>query len=168
MTSVANTFQHIRTPLYLGVYRTDTDCFWHNSWGSGCVAMGKVVYRGTIRYIENIWRIMTKILISGYYGLNYIGDESILQAVVHSLREQLSDIEITVLSQSPASTSENYGVASVDRKSLWASIVGRENTYLLISGGGSLLQDVTSKRSILILPGHYVDGQDFSKGLFYI
>ncbi|HPD90069.1 MAG TPA: polysaccharide pyruvyl transferase CsaB [Bacillota bacterium] len=92
---------------------------------------------------------MTKILISGYYGFNNIGDESILQAVVHSLREQLSDIEITVLSQSPASTREKYGVASVDRKSLWQVLKAVKTHDLLISGGGSLLQDVTSKRSIL-------------------
>ena len=37
---------------------------------------------------------MYRILISGYYGFNNIGDESILMAVVSSLREKLDDIEI--------------------------------------------------------------------------
>ena len=53
---------------------------------------------------------MYRILISGYYGFNNIGDESILFAVVSSLREKLDDIEITGLSQNPESTAAKYGV----------------------------------------------------------
>ena len=53
---------------------------------------------------------MYKILISGYYGFNNIGDESILRTVIDNLREKLEDIDITVLSQDPAQTSEKYGV----------------------------------------------------------
>ena len=39
---------------------------------------------------------MYKILISGYYGFNNIGDESILRTVIDNLREKLADIDITV------------------------------------------------------------------------
>ena len=39
---------------------------------------------------------MYKILISGYYGFNNIGDESILRTVIDNLREKLEDIDITV------------------------------------------------------------------------
>jgi len=92
---------------------------------------------------------MVKILISGYYGFNNIGDESILKAVIDNLQKRLTDIEITVLSQNPASTAKRYGVLSVNRKSLKSIIVAVKRCDLLISGGGSLLQDVTSKKSIL-------------------
>ncbi len=92
---------------------------------------------------------MHKIVISGYYGFNNIGDESILKAVVDNLRERLSDIDITVLSQNPASTAEKYKVHSVDRKSLVAIFTAIKRCDLLISGGGSLLQDVSSKKSII-------------------
>lgn len=92
---------------------------------------------------------MKKILISGYYGFNNIGDESILKAVIDNLREKITDIEITVLSQNPKSTSEKYDVHAVDRKSFWAILKAIKHCDLLISGGGSLLQDVTSKKSIL-------------------
>ena len=61
---------------------------------------------------------MYRILISGYYGFNNIGDESILTAVVGSLRDAIPDIDITVLSQNPDSTSAKYGVKSVNRKSV--------------------------------------------------
>ena len=92
---------------------------------------------------------MYKILISGYYGFNNIGDESILTAVVENLKERLPNIEITVLSQNPVSTEKRYGVKSVNRKSPGAIISAMRRCDLLISGGGSLLQDVTSKKSIL-------------------
>jgi polysaccharide pyruvyl transferase CsaB len=92
---------------------------------------------------------MNKILISGYYGFNNIGDESILKAVVDNLYERLEDIDVTVLSKSPEYTSEKYGVKSVDRKSIKSIIASIKRCDLLISGGGSLLQDATSKRSII-------------------
>ncbi len=92
---------------------------------------------------------MYKILISGYYGFNNIGDESILRAVIASLKLKLENIDITVLSQNPESTAVRYNVKSVNRKSLSAIAKAVRECDLLISGGGSLLQDVTSKRSIL-------------------
>ena len=92
---------------------------------------------------------MYKILISGYYGAGNIGDESILRAVVDNLRARLTDIEITVLSKSPEYTSEKYDVRSAPRKDVLAVIREIKRCDLLISGGGSLLQDVTSKKSIL-------------------
>lgn len=109
--------------------------------------------KGSIIYIligeKNKWRQMGKILISGYYGFNNIGDESILQAVVSNLREKIPEVEITVLSQHPESTAEKYQVLSVDRKSFFGVIKAIKKCDLLVSGGGSLLQDVTSKKSII-------------------
>ena len=91
-----------------------------------------------------------RILISGYYGFNNIGDESILLALTRSLRKRFGDsVELTVLSVNPENTAEKFGVRAADRKSIaaiWREI-GRCD--LLISGGGSLLQDATSNRSIL-------------------
>jgi len=89
-----------------------------------------------------------KLLISGYYGFNNIGDESILRAVVDNLKEKLDQIEITVLSQDPVSTMEKFGVHAVNRRSVIDIIKAISKCDILISGGGSLLQDVTSKRSI--------------------
>jgi polysaccharide pyruvyl transferase CsaB len=92
---------------------------------------------------------MYRILISGYYGFNNIGDESILTAVTESLREGLRDIDITVLSSDPEGTAKRYGVRSRNRRSLLSIVRSVAGCDLLISGGGSLLQDVTSKRSII-------------------
>ena len=53
---------------------------------------------------------MYNILISGYYGFDNIGDESILRTLVTSLRERIPDCSLTVLSHDPAATREKYGV----------------------------------------------------------
>ena len=92
---------------------------------------------------------MYHILISGYYGFNNIGDESILRTVIDNLREKLPDVEITVLSQSPAQTAEKYGVRAARRMNLWDVFRSVWRCDMLLSGGGSLLQDATSSRSIL-------------------
>ena len=88
------------------------------------------------------------LLISGYYGFNNIGDESILRAVIDNLKSRVPEASITVLSQDPASTKEKYLVDSVDRRSILSILKALWYCDILISGGGSLLQDVTSKRSI--------------------
>ena len=89
-----------------------------------------------------------KIVISGYYGFDNLGDEAILYSIINLLQENRSKIEITVLSQSPAVTSQRYGVQSVQRTNLTAIIKLLKKSDVFLSGGGSLLQDVSSFRSV--------------------
>ena len=91
---------------------------------------------------------MHKILISGYYGFGNIGDESILAALVQNLRSAEKDIDITVLSANPPFTEKRHGVTAVDRKNFFEIYLAIKNCDLFISGGGGLLQDVTSEKSI--------------------
>ena len=91
---------------------------------------------------------MYNILISGYYGFDNIGDESILRTLVTSLRERIPDCSLTVLSHDPAATREKYGVEAVERMSPLAIARAVRRCDMLISGGGSLLQDVTSSKSL--------------------
>ena len=91
---------------------------------------------------------MYNILISGYYGFDNIGDESILRAVINGIRARLPDSRLTVLSHDPAATREKYGVEAVDRMSPLDILRAVRRCDMLISGGGSLLQDVTSSKSL--------------------
>ena len=87
---------------------------------------------------------MKKILISGYYGFGNFGDEAILKVLL----EQLKDCDVTVLTSDPRKTFDTYGVHSVYSFSM--EHVLKEIAYcdVLISGGGSLLQNVTSNQSL--------------------
>ncbi len=91
---------------------------------------------------------MYKILISGYYGFDNIGDESILRTLIESLRNKLPNCQLTVLSHNPDETKEKYRVETAERMSPLSIFKAVKNCDMLISGGGSLLQDRTSSKSL--------------------
>lgn len=91
---------------------------------------------------------MPKVVLSGYFGFGNAGDEAILAAEIAALRRLLPAIDIVVLSGNPSETASTYRVKAVARDNLIAVTKALSRTDLLISGGGSLLQDITSNRSI--------------------
>jgi polysaccharide pyruvyl transferase CsaB len=91
---------------------------------------------------------MSEIVISGYYGFGNAGDEAMLSAMIEVLTELASNIKITVLSGNPEDTRRRHGVAAVYRLNYPEIARALSRSQLLISGGGSLLQDVTSERSL--------------------
>jgi len=93
-----------------------------------------------------------KVVISGYYGFDNCGDEAILLAMVHCLKNIKRDMRITVLSANPEKTRQLYGVGAVNRWNPFKVVLEILTCRLLISGGGSLLQDVTSAKS----PNYYL------------
>lgn len=88
---------------------------------------------------------MAKVCISGYYGFKNFGDEAILSVLTEHLKEH----DITVFSSDPEFTTATYNVKSVKSFDLKKVIETIRNTDILISGGGSLLQDVTSFKSLV-------------------
>lgn len=92
---------------------------------------------------------MYDIMISGYYGFNNSGDDAILMAIIDNLRSIKKDIRIVVLSKTPKDTAKNYGVDAVDRFNLFEVIRTMKRTRLFLNGGGNLIQDVTSTRSLM-------------------
>ncbi len=91
---------------------------------------------------------MSEIVVSGYYGFANAGDEAMLAAMIEALTDIDPTLKITVISGNPEDTRRRHGVAAVYRLNYpeIAKILLR--SQLLISGGGSLLQDVTSDRSL--------------------
>lgn len=86
-----------------------------------------------------------KLLLSGYYGFDNSGDDAILKALVKNLK---SDYKLTALSKSPEKTKKEYHIDAVDRFSISAVYKAMKETDLFVFGGGSLLQDITSSRSL--------------------
>ncbi|MEI6308607.1 MAG: polysaccharide pyruvyl transferase CsaB [bacterium] len=89
-----------------------------------------------------------RILISGYYGFGNTGDEAILSALLKLLRRS-HNAHITVISAHPQRTAQEHGVHSISRLNPLSIVQTIAGADLLISGGGGLLQDVTSSRSLL-------------------
>ncbi|MGG0291829.1 polysaccharide pyruvyl transferase CsaB [Bacillus pacificus] len=94
-----------------------------------------------------------RLVLSGYYGFYNVGDEAILQSIIESLHKENPNIELVVLSNDPDYTRKMYGVEAVDRWSIKSVYDAIKKSDGLISGGGSLLQDKTSVKSILYYTG---------------
>lgn len=88
---------------------------------------------------------MTKYLISGYIGFDNFGDEAIASVLTNHLKD-LGAEKITILSSNPEKTSKIHNVFSEHYLNFLKPIL---KTDVLISGGGSLLQDVTSLKSLI-------------------
>lgn len=89
-----------------------------------------------------------KIVISGYYGSNNAGDEAMLDAILEVLSEIEPNIDVTVISVNPQNTRKRHNVEAVGWLDIFSIIRKILSADLLISGGGSLLQNVTSRRSL--------------------
>lgn len=99
---------------------------------------------------------MKKVLISGYYGFHNTGDEAILE----TLCKELSDagLEVDVLSAEPEKTQNRYNVRAFNRANVGEVIRAVRNCDVLLSGGGSLFQDVTSSASLYYYLGIVILG----------
>lgn len=93
------------------------------------------------------------VILSGYYGFDNAGDEAILHSIIAALRSENPSIEITVLSNHPQQTETAFQVKSVNRHRFAEINHVMRQADGLISGGGSLFQDVTSSRSLLYYAG---------------
>ena len=86
-------------------------------------------------------------VVSGYYGFGNFGDEAILALLTDRLKK--NGFEVVVLSADPRTTSMNYFVNSVNSFDFHQVSGVIKQSDLLISGGGILLQDVTSIKSLI-------------------
>lgn len=92
-----------------------------------------------------------RIAVSGYYGCGNTGDEAVLAGIAESFtrRQGAESTEFVVLSADPADTERRHGFRVVERMKRTALLRTFRECDLLLSGGGSLLQDTTSLRSLL-------------------
>jgi polysaccharide pyruvyl transferase CsaB len=90
-----------------------------------------------------------RVVMSGYYGFGNAGDEAIMQTVYDSIAGTRAGTEITVLSKKPRTTRERYGYNAAGRFNPVSVFRALRRCDALVFGGGSLLQDHTSTRSLL-------------------
>ena len=89
-----------------------------------------------------------EILISGYYGFRNSGDDALLKAIIQDLKKYKESPNIVVLSANPEETMEYYRVKSINRLNLVSVLKHMRKADMLISGGGTLIQDRTSTKSL--------------------
>ena len=89
------------------------------------------------------------VLICGAYGKGNTGDEAILTAILQQMRSLDPDMPVCVMSKNPRRTTMLSNVRSIYTFSNRKFRREAAKAKLFISGGGSLIQDATSTRSLL-------------------
>ena len=88
------------------------------------------------------------IVICGAYGRGNAGDDAILKAIVQEMRALDPERTICVMSRRPRETRLIYRTGAIYTFNVFAVLRQFRRAALYINGGGSLMQDVTSTRSI--------------------
>lgn len=110
---------------------------------------------------EQVRRRKYNVVMSGYYGFSNTGDDAILESICQGVRAVSDEVNLTVLSKDPELTRRQYGLDAVPRFNIPQVISALKKSDLLLSGGGSLLQDTTSTRSLV----YYLSVMDLARML---
>lgn len=111
--------------------------------------MGKLSLKGDEK-MKRMKKKRTRIIISGYYGFGSIGDDAVLRSILTGISQKLTGAHVTVLTKNKKSIPNIQGItlSAIKRYDIVSLILCLLRSRLFISGGGSLLQDHTSKRSL--------------------
>lgn len=108
----------------------------------------KEIYRVLIRRAARPERKRDGVLICGAYGKGNAGDDAILEAIVAQMRRTDPDMPLYVLTRTPRKTELRYRIGAVHTFNVPGFLRIMRRTRLYLNGGGSLIQDVTSTRSL--------------------
>lgn len=89
-----------------------------------------------------------EILVSGYYGFKNSGDDALLMSIIEDLKKYKESPNIVVLSANPKETNSIYRVKAINRLNFFSILKHMKRADMLISGGGTLIQDSTSTKSL--------------------
>lgn len=98
---------------------------------------------------DQVRRRKYRVVMSGYYGFANTGDDAIQESIQQAIRKASDEVELVVLSNDPDLTRRQYQMEAVPRFHIWKVFSALRRSDLLLSGGGSLLQDATSTRSLM-------------------
>ena len=98
--------------------------------------------------LEREARGRSGVVICGAYGMGNSGDEAILDAIVAEMRAIDPLMPLTVMTRDPAGASARLGLTAVHTFNFPRFLAVMRRRALYINGGGSLIQDVTSRRSL--------------------
>lgn len=88
------------------------------------------------------------ITVSGYYGFGNLGDETLLRTISENAAKLIPGIKIAALTKNGNKDEQKTGLKCVKRMDFLRAAILIKNSRALVFGGGSLLQDKTSSRSL--------------------
>ena len=92
--------------------------------------------------------VRKRILVGGYFGCGNLGDDAILSGLIGELQENHPGLAPTILTGSPQRHRRRFGLPCIHRKNPIAILCALLSCDAFWLGGGSLLQNRTSNRSL--------------------
>ena len=90
-----------------------------------------------------------KALFCGYYGFGNIGDDAMLREAIAIAKHTHGQYSVCAMTKNGRRDAHIFGIRCIKRSSPYAVIKEIISSDLLIFGGGTLLQDISSFRSLL-------------------
>jgi len=87
--------------------------------------------------------------VAGYYGYSNSGDDALLASICDDLTQANPDNSVTILTQTPENHDSHPQIDAVYRFNILKVFRALRRSDILIMGGGSLLQDETSFKSLV-------------------
>ncbi len=88
------------------------------------------------------------VIICGAYGHGNAGDDAILKSIIQSVRKMDEFMPVTVLAKNTESIKKRYRVDSIYTLNVPKILLAMGKSRLYINGGGTLIQNATSHRSL--------------------
>lgn len=101
------------------------------------------------RAVDSVPAKKSSVLLCGYYGFGNMGDDVLLRSAIKRAKGQFPALSIGALTRKGRRDNAHFGIRCVKRSSpvaIWRELRGCEH---FVFGGGTLLQDSTSLRSLI-------------------
>lgn len=106
------------------------------------------IYESILRRQARATRRRDGVILCGAYGQNNAGDEAVLKAMLAEFRSIDPDMPLWVMTRKPKETRQSCRVGAIFTFNVPAFCHRMRKCQLYANGGGSLIQDVTSHRSL--------------------
>ncbi len=102
----------------------------------------------TENFYKDALKKRPQIVLCGYYGFNNLGDDALLSEAVRELKKRYVNARLTVICHAPKKMAKRFGIRTAMRENIPKILSLIRNADRLVLGGGSILQDSTSIRSL--------------------
>ena len=106
-------------------------------------------FYGAVEAEHRRGRMPARTLLCGFYGYGNTGDDALLRNAIRRATETFPDGAVAAMTAGGRRDSERFGVPCIRRTSLLAVRRAAREADCLVFGGGTLLQDTTSLRSLV-------------------
>ncbi len=106
------------------------------------------IYQGILAREARKGQKRDGVVVCGAYGHGNAGDDAILKSIIRSVKELDPYVPITVLAKNTQSIKKRYRVNSIYTFNLPRILGAMRHSRLYINGGGTLIQNATSHRSL--------------------